>query len=199
MRNRRGFTLVELLVVISIIALLVGILLPSLSKARTQARRAVCAANLNQIGIGLRSYINDNRDRMPYASYVPSLSPAPLTTPTPIYIADVLSLHVGESKEVFQCPGDIAGMKQRPAPFTGMSWFQSERSSYQYRDEFRQIMGVKTMRELALQGQRFFGRVFAENAIWVMRDYDNFHGRAGTSGSRNYLYIDGHVADFEKH
>jgi prepilin-type N-terminal cleavage/methylation domain-containing protein len=197
MRNRRGFTLIELLVVISIIALLVGILLPSLSKARTQARRSACAANLNQIGIALRSYINENRDRMPFASYVPSLSSAPLTTPEPIYIADVLASHIGDSKEVFQCPGDIAGMKQRPAPFTGMSWFQSERSSYQYRDEFRQIMGGKTMKELALQAQQFFGRVYAENAIWVMRDYDNFHGNGGTPGARRYLYIDGHVGDYE--
>jgi len=197
MRNRRGFTLIELLVVISIIALLVGILLPSLSKARAQARRSACAANLNQIGMGIRSYLNDSLDRMPYASFVPSLSPAPLTTAQPIYIADVLASHVGESKDVFQCPGDISGLKQRPAPFTGMSWFQSEKSSYQYRDEFRRIMGGKTMKELALQGQRFFGRVFAENAIWVMRDYDNFHGEGGSPGARRYLYVDGHVGDFE--
>jgi prepilin-type N-terminal cleavage/methylation domain-containing protein len=54
-----GFTLVELLVVISIIALLLAMLLPALSKAQEQARRIVCAKNIQQLGIASTAYFND--------------------------------------------------------------------------------------------------------------------------------------------
>jgi prepilin-type N-terminal cleavage/methylation domain-containing protein len=54
--HRRGFTLIELLVVVAIIALLVSILLPSLQRAKEQAKTAVCVANLKAVGTGLQSY-----------------------------------------------------------------------------------------------------------------------------------------------
>ncbi len=54
-----GFTLIELLVVVAIIAVLVSILLPSLSRAREMARRALCSANLRQISTGLIGYAED--------------------------------------------------------------------------------------------------------------------------------------------
>jgi len=61
MRKIRGFTLVELLVVISIIALLLSILLPSLNKARESASKTVCKSNIKQIGVGIYMYFSEFR------------------------------------------------------------------------------------------------------------------------------------------
>lgn len=59
MKRQRAFTLIELLVVVAIIALLMGILMPSLKKARDQAKGVVCVAHIKGLGVALHMYLDD--------------------------------------------------------------------------------------------------------------------------------------------
>jgi prepilin-type N-terminal cleavage/methylation domain-containing protein len=64
-RTRNGFTLVELLVVIGIIALLISILLPSLNRARESAKATQCLNNIRQVGLAFMMYANENKGNLP--------------------------------------------------------------------------------------------------------------------------------------
>jgi prepilin-type N-terminal cleavage/methylation domain-containing protein len=64
-----GYTLVELLVVIGIIAVLIAVLLPALSRAQAQANRVVCLSNIRQLGVGILMYCNDNKGYFPTCAY----------------------------------------------------------------------------------------------------------------------------------
>jgi prepilin-type N-terminal cleavage/methylation domain-containing protein/prepilin-type processing-associated H-X9-DG protein len=72
-RPRHGFTLVELLVVVGIIAVLVAMLLPSLHRVREGARQAICMSNLRQLGIGMYSYASENEQYFPFRGDVGEL------------------------------------------------------------------------------------------------------------------------------
>ncbi len=65
-RRKNEFSLIELLIVISIVAILADLLLPALNSARNKARFTSCKSNLKQIGYAGNSYADDNRDMMPY-------------------------------------------------------------------------------------------------------------------------------------
>jgi prepilin-type N-terminal cleavage/methylation domain-containing protein/prepilin-type processing-associated H-X9-DG protein len=69
LRRNSGFTLVELLVVIGIIAILVAILLPALARAREQAKTTQCLSNLRQLGMAIQTYLSETRYIIPAAYF----------------------------------------------------------------------------------------------------------------------------------
>ncbi len=70
-QGSRGFTLVELLVVVAILAILTALLLPALGLAKGLARSASCKSNLHHLGLGLSLYLHDSRDRYPREGIMP--------------------------------------------------------------------------------------------------------------------------------
>jgi prepilin-type N-terminal cleavage/methylation domain-containing protein/prepilin-type processing-associated H-X9-DG protein len=99
-RKRTGFTLIEILVVIAIIALLAAILFPVFARARENARRTSCASNEKQIFLGLSQYTQD------YEGWYP-----PVTTAAGCASGwvDAIQPYI-KSKQLFQCPGGQASV-----------------------------------------------------------------------------------------
>ncbi len=164
-KKQAAFTLVELLVVISIIALLLGILTPVLRKARFAARRAACGANLHSIGAGFRMYLDDNDNVMPQACRMPNPpDEPPNSSPS---ITTFLKSYLSELK-VFKCPGD-------------KKYYAERGTSYEY----NRRLGGKPV------SSSYFAQIGKEKEqnIEVLYDYGPFHE------VYNYLYADGHVGD----
>ena len=177
MHKPRAFTLVELLVVIGIVVILVGLLVPAVSRARAGAGRVRCAAQLHDIGHMLQMYFGENHNTLPKLNMMPSLRP-PLNG-YPSLVQLLTPYHRGETR-VFQCPADRITQPVTAAPPGFETYFAREQSSYFWNED----VSIYASRITELKdGDR----------VLLLQEYEPFHGRAGANGSMNRLYADLHV------
>jgi prepilin-type N-terminal cleavage/methylation domain-containing protein len=215
--SNRAFTLIELLVVVAIIALLISILLPALSKAKENGRRAVCLSNLHHLGQAFQQYLHDYNDILPAAAEMPSLTSVdPASDDYFPPITDFLKPYA-KNLELFRCPSDMPGRIKRessdPKKNT-MSFWETEGTSFKYA-----ILPSDAASGAEKVGKRGFVQV-ADDVIrigpddmpeyahpwhhsgmstsdaYLLTEYESYHGKRGNAKIRNTLYADFHVEEF---
>jgi prepilin-type N-terminal cleavage/methylation domain-containing protein/prepilin-type processing-associated H-X9-DG protein len=190
-KSVQAFTLVELLVVISVIGLLMGILIPVLGKARGAANRTYCMANLRQIGIAFKTYLDDNRDIFPLCCAFPWLltdANDPMYAPP---ITKVLGPILKEPK-VFICKADTVNKYYLKEGSTSYSYNGRPHMPPMPDCDFMNGLGGKTISESceAKSGVK-------EKNIEVIYDFSSApkqpHPVSSQSNGLNYLFADWHV------
>ena len=183
-KNRTGFTLVELMVVIAVIGVLIGLLIPAVQHTRESARRSQCASNLHQVGIALDHYIDSHGTRgiYPRAADLPSTHTAASLGGYLPPLTKVLGPYSENNEQMFACPSDE-------------KYYVTEGLSYEYQglsgrwgvDANKEPFAGKTRAFLMGRDKRTLKRT------WIANDFDPFHGTDSDTGGRNFLYADGHV------
>jgi len=214
--SQNGFTLVELLVVIGIIALLISILLPSLQRARQSAQSVACMSNLRQIGLGMTMYTNDSKGR-----YMPYLLPTVMGA-WYHYLVNNEGMWPGntvnyvQTYQLFNCPSDPKIPFAPDPPAAGVSWedYVRHRGYISYGLSFALSLNFKKtgwpfelakVTELGNPAETIvvadaFGPVY-KNGQFYLHPYATLNAYAGQLAPRhpnascNVLWADGHVTN----
>ena len=203
MSRRRGFTLVELLVVLGAITLLMALLFPALVKAREAGRRAKCLSNMRQTGQALMNYlvVNHNRPPVQYELVQDFLQDDVIANRPSIL--GMLKPYLGPSIEVYTCPSAVDG----PDTFDGVPP-EYGRTSYLCSGvvfyPLRVITDIgRTSEVVAMQEDRFVRRTatLAPIAHGTLAIYERWHWREDEdeqftnlhNGGGNLLFADGHA------
>lgn len=182
--GREGFTLLEMIAVVTIIATMVTLAVPHFGRLQKRTQSIVCVNNLRQVGVGVLSYAGEHDNTFPVIEPNPD-SPVylPEDEASPLYVE--LEPY-GVTQQVLQCPSDIKGpnyFAQRTTVLDGKSYG----TSYQWRVIVDEENAISPK---IYGGRRGAGvRIVKPSRVTVCTDFVGVH-----SGRMNRLYADGHVS-----